>query len=179
MKTMNLLVIFLYALAGNCFSQSPRAEVHRSNTQIIDFILDFQEKQLVDVAEAMPAKKYGFAPSGGQFNGVRTFAEQLKHIASDNYLLGAGILEEKPPRDPGLKERGPNSFKQKPRSSLTSKTPSRTCIARRPPSMMRSALFGLQTTHPGLKARQRVWVLPLKTAFIAGTITGNWWNTCA
>jgi len=82
MKTMNLLVIFLYALAGNCFSQSPRAEVHRSNTQIIDFILDFQEKQLVDVAEAMPAKKYGFAPSGGQFNGVRTFAEQLKHIAS-------------------------------------------------------------------------------------------------
>src|SRR6516162_3216692 len=67
-----------------------------------------------------------------------------------NYLLGAGILEEKPPRDPGLKERGPNSFKQKPRSSLTSKTPSRTCIARRPPSMMRSALFGLQTSHPGL-----------------------------
>ena len=113
MKTMNLLVIFLYALAGNCFSQSPRAEVHRSNTQIIDFILDFQEKQLVDVAEAMPAKKYGFAPSGGQFNGVRTFAEQLKHIASDNYLLGAGILEEKPPRDPGLKERGANSVQTK------------------------------------------------------------------
>jgi len=113
MKTMNLLVVFLFALLGNCFSQTPRDELHRSNTQIIDFILDFQEKRLVDIAEAMPAGKYDFVPSGGQFKGVRTFAEQLKHIASDNYLLGAGILEEKPPRDPGVNERGAKSAQTK------------------------------------------------------------------
>jgi hypothetical protein len=30
---------------------------------------------------------------------VRTFAQQLKHAAADNYMLGAAILGEKPPAD--------------------------------------------------------------------------------
>ena len=113
MKIENLLIVLLFAAAGSCFAQSSSAGVHRTNTQIIDFILDFQEKRLVDVAEAMPAEKYGFTPSAGEFKGVRTFAEQLKHIASDNYLLGAGILNEKPPCDPGVDERGANSVQTK------------------------------------------------------------------
>jgi hypothetical protein len=113
MKMTNLLLVFLLTLAGRSFSQSSSVEIRRSNTQIIDFILEFQEKRLVDVAEAMPAEKYGFAPSAGEFNGVRTFAEQLKHIASDNFLLGSGILGEKPTRDPGADERGANSVQTK------------------------------------------------------------------
>ena len=88
--------------------------MHRSNTQIIDFILDYQEKRIVDVAEAMPAEKYDFVPSVGAFHGVRTFGEQLKHIAAGNYLLGAGILGEKPPRDAGTEERGATSVRTKP-----------------------------------------------------------------
>ena len=106
MKTKSLVVVLLIALGSGCFAQKSSPEAHRSNTQIIDFILDFQEKRIVDIAEAMPAEKYGFAPSAGEFTGVRTFAEQLKHIAADNFLLGAGMIGEKPPRDVGVDERG-------------------------------------------------------------------------
>ena len=74
MKTKNLAAVLLFALASGCFAQNSSPEAHRSNTQIIDFILDFQEKRLVDIAEAMPAEKYSFAPSAGEFTGVRTFA---------------------------------------------------------------------------------------------------------
>jgi hypothetical protein len=115
MKTTIWLLTVLFTLAGGSLAQtSGGTGSSRSNSQIIDFILKFQEKRLVAVAEAMPAEKYGFAPSAGSFTGVRTFAEQLKHIAADNYLLGAGILGEKPPGEAAADERGSSSVHTKP-----------------------------------------------------------------
>lgn len=111
MKTKFLLVI---VLTGVCFAQTLKPKPNRTNTQILDFILDLQERQVIAVAEAMPAEKYDFVPTAGEFKGVRTFAEQLKHIASDNYLLGAGILGENPPGDVNDDERGSASVKTKP-----------------------------------------------------------------
>ena len=93
MKTKSLFIFVL--LAGGCFGQTSNGQANRTNFQIIDFMLDYQQKQLLDVAEAMPAEKYEFVPTGGVFQGVRSFAEQLKHVAADNYILGAGILGEK------------------------------------------------------------------------------------
>ncbi len=110
MKT-KLLVIIL--LTGVCFAQNVKTKPNRSNTQILNFILDFQEKRIIEVAEAMPTDKYDFVPSAGEFKGVRTFAEQLKHIAADNYLLGAGILGEEPPGDVNDDERGSASVETK------------------------------------------------------------------
>ncbi len=110
MKT-KLLVCF-FATVG-CFAPTLSAQANRTNAQIVDFILNVQEKAVVDVAETMPAEKYEFAPTGGEFKGVRTFAEQLKHIAADNYLLGAGILGEKPPGDVTNDERGSSSVHTK------------------------------------------------------------------
>ncbi|MFY9980696.1 MAG: DinB family protein, partial [Candidatus Sulfotelmatobacter sp.] len=63
-------------------------------------------------AEAMPEDKYAFAPTNGEFKGVRTFAQQIKHVAAVNYELGAAILEEKPPVDIG-DESGPASLTSK------------------------------------------------------------------
>lgn len=74
----------------------------------------FKEKRIIEVAEAMPAEKYGFVPSAGEFKGVRSFAEQLKHIAADNYLLAAGILGENPPGDVNNDERGSAFVETKP-----------------------------------------------------------------
>jgi len=113
MKAKILLIALLFATAVQCVAQRSTSEANRTNSQIIDFILDFQEKRLVDVAKAMPAQRYGFAPSAGEFKGVRTFAEQLKHIAADNYLLGAGILGEEFPRHVGEGERGASSVQTK------------------------------------------------------------------
>jgi hypothetical protein len=99
-------VVVMHAQAGQTVA-------HRTDAQIVNFILDIEEKQLVEVAEVMPEEKYSFAPTQGEFKGVRTFGEQLKHIAADNYLLGAGILEEKPPADTGVGERGSASVRSK------------------------------------------------------------------
>ncbi len=43
------------------------------------------EGEVVGAAEAMPADKYDFAPTQGEFKGVRTFASQVKHLAEANY----------------------------------------------------------------------------------------------
>src|SRR5437868_5542693 len=109
--TLLSAVLFLAGYFGQ--QQSPPPKVHRTNTQIIEFILNLQEKRVLAVAEAMPAEKYGFAPSNGEFKGVRNFGEQLRHIAVDNYVLGAGILGEKPPVDVGAGENGPRSVLSK------------------------------------------------------------------
>jgi hypothetical protein len=111
---MKTKMLFVMVLTSVFFAQTLKAKPSRTNTQILDFILDFQEKQLIEVADAMPAEKYSFSPRSGEFNGVRTFAEQLKHIAADNYLLGAGILGENPPEDVNDDERGSASVITKP-----------------------------------------------------------------
>lgn len=51
-------------------------------------------------------------PTGGEFKGVRTFGQQIKHIAATNYLIAAAILGEKPPVDTN-EEKGPDSVKSK------------------------------------------------------------------
>lgn len=72
------------------------------------------EKELVGAAEAMPEDKYNFAPTslniqGSEFKGVRTFAEQVKHVAATNFLLWGAITGDKSPiaiesdNGPGLK----------------------------------------------------------------------------
>lgn len=54
----------------------------------VDYQLDAQvtqaEIQVLSLAEVMPEDKYTFVPTAGSFKGVRTFAEQLKHIAANN-----------------------------------------------------------------------------------------------
>jgi hypothetical protein len=114
----NLIRIFVSLLVFACNNraqaQSADAAAHRSNTQIVSFILDFQERRILAVAEAMPAEKYSFAPMAGAFKGVRTFAEELKHIAADNYMLGAGILCQRPPGDVGSGENGSSEVRTKP-----------------------------------------------------------------
>ena len=45
-------------------------------------------------------------PVNGEFKGVRTYAQQIKHVAAVNYELAAALLEQKPPVDIG-DESGP------------------------------------------------------------------------
>ena len=55
------------------------------------------EGEFVPAAEAMPEDKFDFAPTNGEFKGVRTFAQQVQHVAAVNYMIGAALLGEKPP----------------------------------------------------------------------------------
>ena len=84
----------------------------RSATTVIQDLIANAEKQLTGIANEMPADKYDFAPTNGEFRGVRTFAKQVKHAAAVQYLVAAGILEE-PITAEMSDERGPDSVKTK------------------------------------------------------------------
>ena len=110
---MLLFSVFTLECSVPAHAQATEPTTGRSTGQVVDFILDIQERRVVEMAEVMPAGKYSFAPTGEGFQGVRTFAEQLRHIAADNYLLGAGILREAPPVDVGRGEEGSDAVRTK------------------------------------------------------------------
>lgn len=77
-----------------------------------DAILSLFEKEFMGLAKAMPAEKYNFAPSAAIFvesqktdylspnnKGVRTFAEQVKHVAQANYFFASNFSGLKPDAD--------------------------------------------------------------------------------
>jgi hypothetical protein len=84
----------------------------RTVSQVLNAQLSNLENDFVPAADAMPEDKYSFAPTAGEFKGVRTFAQQVKHVAAVNYVIGGAILGEKPPVDTGG-EAGPDSVKSK------------------------------------------------------------------
>jgi uncharacterized damage-inducible protein DinB len=101
----------LILIAAAAHAGTPKEE-QRTVTQVLDRAVLNLEREFVPAAEAMPEEKFGFAPSDGEFKGVRTFAQQVKHVAAVNYELGAAILEEKSPVDIN-EESGPASITTK------------------------------------------------------------------
>jgi hypothetical protein len=83
----------------------------------VDREINAIEKLVVDVAEAMPVDKFNFSPEnvnipGSDYKGVRTFAVQVKHVATSNYFIWSPLTGEKLPE--GLKDgNGPESLKTK------------------------------------------------------------------
>ena len=102
------LAFLLCSLFSSIFAQSQT----RTVADIIDHQVKGVEGEFVPAAEAMPEDKYSFAPTSGEFKGVRTFAQQVKHVAAVNYLFGGVILGEKPPADIN-DEKGPDSLQSK------------------------------------------------------------------
>ena len=69
---------------------------------VIDREISNAEKEIVAAAEAMPEDKFDFSPeslkiSGSDYKGVRTFAQQVKHIATSNYFIWTPITGDKLP----------------------------------------------------------------------------------
>jgi uncharacterized damage-inducible protein DinB len=61
------------------------AALHASPAQVYAKLFSSQREEVVSAAEAMPADKYNFAPTNGTFEGVRTFGQQVSHIAASQY----------------------------------------------------------------------------------------------
>jgi hypothetical protein len=104
------LLMLNFAVAAQAAAK-PKEE-HRSVTQVLDRTVLNMEHEFIPAAEAMPEEKFGFAPTEGEFKGVRTFAQQIKHVAAVNYELGAALMEQKSPVDIG-DESGPASITSK------------------------------------------------------------------
>jgi len=78
----------------------------------LQVFLKLGQRLIVSSADAMPADKYGFAPTDGEFQGVRTFGQQVKHLAAANHILAAAALGEEPPAGAG-DEMGPENVRTK------------------------------------------------------------------
>jgi uncharacterized damage-inducible protein DinB len=78
----------------------------------LQVFLKLGQTLIASAADAMPADKFGFAPTDGEFEGVRTFGQQVKHLAATNHILAAAALGEQPPADAG-DEVGPERVRTK------------------------------------------------------------------
>jgi uncharacterized damage-inducible protein DinB len=107
MKTARIAAIILLALSTDSMFGSSRPV-----RQSLDEWISNAEKHVVDLAEAMPEEKYAFVPTNGKFDGVRTFGEQLKHLAANNYGMSSRI-EGKTLSQDQIDEIGPESVKTK------------------------------------------------------------------
>jgi hypothetical protein len=80
--------------------------------QIFDRQLSNTEEEVVGLVEAMPADKFNFAPTNGEFTGVRTFALQARHIAYEINVVASALLGEASPA-PAKNDNGPDTLKGK------------------------------------------------------------------
>src|ERR1700677_922768 len=114
-KSSRCLLALLLLLAGSGAARAQHSELApiRTVSQTLDFWITNTENLVVPAADAMPAEKYSFAPTAGQFTGVRTFAQQIKHLAANNYRMAAYILNETPTPDQ-MSETGPDTVQSKP-----------------------------------------------------------------
>ena len=89
-----LKLAFLLAFLLPAFTQ--KADAQTSLTGGIQRQLEYIEHHIIDLAEAMPEDKFYFTPEslgikGAEFKGVRTFAGQIKHLATDNFHIWAPV----------------------------------------------------------------------------------------
>jgi len=131
MRMFCLLAILTFAVsafaqggakpAAPAASPAPQAQASPAAPATFASVVDRQvsqyEKNVVDVAEAMPADKFDFTPAtlnipGAAYKDVRTFAQLVKHTATANYRLWTNITGEKMPEN--IKgTNGPDELKTK------------------------------------------------------------------
>ncbi len=102
----------LSVLAGLCIA--PSAFAAEGIAKVFDDQISTVEREVLGLAQKMPADKYDFAPtSPGTFTGVRTFALQVRHIATEIFALAEALNGEKAPVDIGSTDNGPDALKTK------------------------------------------------------------------
>jgi uncharacterized damage-inducible protein DinB len=114
MKTLHSFLVLglLLVSCSRAHAQHSDPTVTRTVGQALDFWITNTENLVVPAADAMPAEKYSFAPTAGEFGGVRTFAQQIKHLAANNYRMAAYILNQTPTPEQ-KSETGPDTVQSK------------------------------------------------------------------
>ena len=120
-KLKSIVILALALTSTHVFAQVGQQHVGAQDTvgldaqqekQALRVLLKIAERLVGSAADAMPADKYGFAPTDGEFKGVRTFGQMVKHLSATNYILAAAALGEEPPADAG-DEQGPEAARTK------------------------------------------------------------------
>ena len=87
-------------------------DVPRSIAESVSGTLQFAEGNFLGIAEAMPDEKYSFVPTAGKFDGVRSFGEQVKHVACAQFAFFNEFEGKTPPDD--CEKGGHDAAKTKP-----------------------------------------------------------------
>lgn len=126
LRTFCLLALVCFAMSAFAQATKPAAPAAAPAATpaaaptvgaVIDREISIIEKEFVDAADAMPEDKYNFTPAGlnlqgSDYKGVRTFAEEVKHVATANYMFWGAITGD--PMLPGTAgPNGPDSIKTK------------------------------------------------------------------
>jgi uncharacterized damage-inducible protein DinB len=110
---MRLVTIFVFVgvilVAPAAFAQ--KDEIPKSISESVGFSLGWAERGFLGVVEAMPEEKYSFIPSQGNFEGVRSFGEQVKHVACAQFAFFNEIEGRTPPEH--CEKGGPSKAKTK------------------------------------------------------------------
>jgi uncharacterized damage-inducible protein DinB len=109
------------APAAKPATPAPQAQASPQPAPTLASVVDRQissiEKQFVEAAEAMPEDKFNFSPEslkipGSDYKGVRTFALEVRHVATANYAFWTGLTGDK--MSEGIKgPNGPEELKTK------------------------------------------------------------------
>jgi hypothetical protein len=105
--------LMLLGCTAVVFGQIKKTTPPTSVVDVFDRSVDGPERATLALAEKMPESRYSFVPTQGEFKSVRTFAQLATHIAVANYQMGAALLREKVPIEPGPHNNGPDSLRSK------------------------------------------------------------------
>jgi hypothetical protein len=110
-----------HGINGAVAASEPQAQPSKQPPPTVASTVDREistiEKQIVEAAEAMPEDKFNFSPEilnipSSDYKGVRTFAVQVKHVASSNYFIWSPLTGDKVPES--IKDgNGPENLKTK------------------------------------------------------------------
>jgi len=101
-RALFFLLFAVVGLSAQSSSSPQPAEVSPTVAAVIDKEISNLESLLVSAAEAMPEEKFNSSPEGlkiqgAEFKGVRTFADQIKHVAADNFAIWAPLTGKPEP----------------------------------------------------------------------------------
>lgn len=120
-KMRSIIVLVMCVVGWSVLTQAGAQTIETNKVATLDaarerhaleVLLQLAEKLVIPAVEAMPADKFGFAPTDGEFKGVRTFGQMVKHLSATNHILAAAALGEEPPADAG-DEVGPEMVRTK------------------------------------------------------------------
>jgi uncharacterized damage-inducible protein DinB len=116
-----LLALVCSAVGAIAQAATPSTQAKKTAPPTIASAIDQQvsilEREFVGAAEAMPDDKFNFTPvtlniPGSEYKTVKTFAEEVRHVAATNFLLWDAITGDKPPIE-SKEDNGPSSLKTK------------------------------------------------------------------
>ena len=124
LRTFFLLLVLCLAVGAVSQAPSPSAPPAQQSPQppptvssVVDRAISQIEKLFVELADAMPEDKFNFTPEslnikGADYKGVRSFAFEVKHVATANYSYWTSITGDKLPE--GITgPNGPENLKTK------------------------------------------------------------------